>query len=586
MAYTEIHPIYSTLNKAFNYGKSDKKKEERKSDILSAYEYAKRDKIDEEDVYKTVSTGINCTPETAYKVSQYFMSAAKTKNSEVSLSKSGKEIIGWHCTQDFKESPEELDYRIAHEIGVALAKKMFPDFAVIVSTHINTEHIHNHIILGAWNAKGKKHNNNNTFYAKLRKESDMLCEKYDLSVMEDTKQVKLVKWKDEQGKIHYFEPTARKGSFSKNEFANAGDYRNTQSYKKKKEKTIPFKEQIRGAIDRKLPFVDSYEHLIESLRNDGFEILDRTKSGEWRKFITFKAPGQDKGTRDYKLGDGIFYTREALTEYINCKTLVEEENPRKLSLANKDINAFISNMQTKENILYEYLYEDTIEKNEEIKNIYNESINQSESIISNQIMENRHMQYLYDCINDNIKTYQTLQRQEITSLETLISKASQLYQKRNMVGQQLDKVRKILEKEKVIVAVIKKADKLREIIESQEYDEASSDSEKQKDEELLKLYEEFLEGKGLASEEKRKYFIQKFSEFVNTYNGIAANLKNVNEQIEDFNNCIFTLSRIDKEHGSRNVENRKKIEEYQKIRKSAGYERNQRNPGKKNGLIF
>lgn len=584
MAYTEIHPIYSTLNKAFNYGKRDKKKEVKESDILNAYEYAKRDKVEEE-VYKTITTGINCTPETAYKVSQYFMLAAKAKNPNVIVAKNGKEIIGWHCTQDFFESPEELDYRTAHEIGISLAKKMFPNFAVTVSTHINTEHIHNHIILGAWNAKGKKHNNNNKFYAKLREESDGLCEKYGLAVMEDTRQVRLVKWKDEQGKIHYFEPTERKGSIRKNEFANAGDYRNTQTYKDKKGKVVPFREQIKVSIDRLLPKVDSYEDLIKALRKDGFEIKDKTKSGEWRKFITFKAPGQDNGTRDYKLGDGIFYTREALTDYINQrKKEAEEENSihqkSSSSVSNSDVDKYISDMRYEESIIYEYLYKDTFDKREKIQAVYKDSFNLPDSSPKIRIMEDKQMQYLYDCINANIRTYQVLQEQRIDSLETLLSRASELYLKRKAVMLQLQKVKGILEKQNITVAAIKKVEKLEDIIHCQEYEETSSISERKKDEELRSLYEEFLKGKGLTTEDKRKHFVQKFDEFVGRYNEIAANLKIVNSQLKEFDNCIYTLSRIDREYGGNNKD---KIKAYQRTRNSAGRER-KLSQGQKKGL--
>lgn len=43
-----------------------------------------------------------------------------------------------------------VDPRIANEIGVKLAKEMFPTFPVVVSTHTNTENTHNHIMICAW----------------------------------------------------------------------------------------------------------------------------------------------------------------------------------------------------------------------------------------------------------------------------------------------------------------------------------------------------------------------------------------------------------------------------------------------------
>lgn len=564
MAYTEIHPIYNTLSKAFAYGRSDKKKE-IKSDMEAAYAYGKRDKIEEEDVYKTVTSGINCTPETAYQVSKYFMIAAKAKNPKIILAKNGKEIIGWHCTQDFEESPEELDCRTAHEIGVKLAKKLFPDFAVTVSTHINTEHIHNHIILGAWNAAGKKHNNNNAFYAQIRKESDALCEEYGLKVLEKTKQVKLVKWKDEEGKTHFFEPTERKARIRVNEFSDPGDYRNTRAYEKSIEIKVPFKDQIKEEIDKLLPEVSSYEELLDSLRKEGFIIKDKTKSGNWRKFITFQAPGQDNGTRDYKLGDGIFYTREALTDYIKQQIVVDSEEKEENMISDKDLEHVLLDFEKDEkNPLYVYISKDTSAKRKELQRATDNDImpQSAESGI-----RNKHMQYLYDCINANIKSYQILKYHKIESLDALLEKATGLYRKRKTVMEEIKKIRAVLERNNTLVSCIKKAQKLEDVIQSEEYKE-SSISDRKQDKELLEIYAAYIKSKGLDTNEKKANFVLKSEDFAERYNAIVNNLNSVNKQLRLLDECIFTLSRIEKEYGFHDV-NRKKISEYQKNRNKA-----------------
>ena len=93
-------------------------------------------------------------------------------------------IIGFHAYQSFKEG--EVTPDIAHEIGVKLAQEMWNDYEVVIATHQNTNHIHNHFIINSVSFKtGIKYNNNKTNYAKLRNISDSLCMEYKLSTLDE-----------------------------------------------------------------------------------------------------------------------------------------------------------------------------------------------------------------------------------------------------------------------------------------------------------------------------------------------------------------------------------------------------------------
>lgn len=74
-------------------------------------------------------------------------------------------------------------------IGVKLAEQLWGDnFEVIVSTHINCKHIHNHFVINSVSFKdGKKYHDSRESYALLRQTSDSLCEEYGLSVVKDKK---------------------------------------------------------------------------------------------------------------------------------------------------------------------------------------------------------------------------------------------------------------------------------------------------------------------------------------------------------------------------------------------------------------
>ena len=82
---------------------------------------------------------------------------------------------------------EEVTPEIAHEIGVKLANEMWGDrFQVVVSTHLNTKHLHNHFVINSVSFKdGKKYYSNLSNTALLRKTSDEICEEYGLSVLKE-----------------------------------------------------------------------------------------------------------------------------------------------------------------------------------------------------------------------------------------------------------------------------------------------------------------------------------------------------------------------------------------------------------------
>ena len=66
---------------------------------------------------------------------------------------------------------------------------MFKNYEVVVATHQNTNHIHNHyfIINSVSFKNGKKYNNNLTNILKIRHISDSLCSEYGLSVLDEDK---------------------------------------------------------------------------------------------------------------------------------------------------------------------------------------------------------------------------------------------------------------------------------------------------------------------------------------------------------------------------------------------------------------
>jgi hypothetical protein len=85
---------------------------------------------------------------------------------------------------------------------------------------------------------------------------------------------------------------------------------------------------VKRDIDTLLPSVRTYEESIDRLREIGYTVNDRKGNGDWLAHISFQAPLQDKATRDYKLGDGEYYTRENLTVYIEGQTKTRDSQTR------------------------------------------------------------------------------------------------------------------------------------------------------------------------------------------------------------------------------------------------------------------
>jgi hypothetical protein len=131
-------------------------------------------------------TGINCFPETA---------AEKMKATKRLFGKSDRRLA-YQIIQSF--APGEITPVLAHEFGVKYAEAWLGDFEVVIGTHLDRAHIHNHIVFNSVSCiDGRKfHLSKAEFYEKLRGISDQLCREYGLSVIEyiDSSRMSYEEW--------------------------------------------------------------------------------------------------------------------------------------------------------------------------------------------------------------------------------------------------------------------------------------------------------------------------------------------------------------------------------------------------------
>ena len=112
------------------------------------------------------TTGINCKVANEVKEMQFIKK----------LYEKEKWILAFHCYQYFKEG--KVTPEITREIGVRFAEEIWEyRFKVVVSTHLNTDNIHNHFVINSVSFKdGYNYYSNLSNTALIWKTLDEICE--------------------------------------------------------------------------------------------------------------------------------------------------------------------------------------------------------------------------------------------------------------------------------------------------------------------------------------------------------------------------------------------------------------------------
>lgn len=184
-------------------------------------------------------------------------------------------IQGYHIIQSFQ--PGEITPEQTHAIGVEFARRLFGDrFEVVVGTHLDKHHLHNHIAVNSVSfLDGKKLRcNMKTYFKEIQKVSDDLCREYGLSVIEPKG----------KGKSH-------------------------QEWQAAKSKQPTIREQIRRDIDDIVGQSLNFTTFLESLRKAGYQI----HAGN-RKHTAVKPPYGKSFIRLDSLGEN--YTDAAIEQRI------------------------------------------------------------------------------------------------------------------------------------------------------------------------------------------------------------------------------------------------------------------------------
>ena len=257
MAYTSVIPV-RRLDRAVKYVMN--KEKTTAVSLQDALDYAaNRDKTEQ----SCFESSYACTLETAF---------ADMRQTKERWHKSGG-VQGYHLVQSFVAG--EVSPELAHRIAKELADRVLGGrYEYVIGTHLNTGHIHSHIV---WNSvsgvDGKKYRSNYKSYVKeIRAVSDELCRKYKLSVI------------DTENSNHVAKPYAE--------------------WLAEKNGQPTWRTAIRQDVDEAIQQSLTWRQFLTVLDRKGYEV----RMG--RKYPVLRPPGKERFVRFKTLGKR--YTPEAI----------------------------------------------------------------------------------------------------------------------------------------------------------------------------------------------------------------------------------------------------------------------------------
>lgn len=218
----------------------------------------------EDDEQLAYVSGINCIPELA---NESFLATQKHFGCKAS------NVRFYHYVQSFR--PEErLSPQQAHDIGMELAQS-FGNREVIVATHIDRDHLHNHFVVSAYDFEtGIKLHNNKFYLAELRKRSDEICQAHGLSTLKE------------------YDPRKKSQRLGPKEYRAA-------------ERGNSWKMELRVAIDYCMTKARNKSEFKREMKKLGYDMIYTPE----RKYITYilrTEDGQEKRVRDVKLNEAKY----------------------------------------------------------------------------------------------------------------------------------------------------------------------------------------------------------------------------------------------------------------------------------------
>ncbi len=245
--------------------------------------------------YKTIYndvklvSGQNCIPNSAYSE---FMA---TKNQYGKASG----VFFKQYVQSFK--PNTVSPKMIHQIGIETAK-YFEGFEVVVATHIDRDHWHNHFVVNSVNCKtGLKIQINEKNLEELRNYSDKICQKFGIEILKP-----------------YTKP--------KQKSINTREYRAA-------EKGQSWKFALMAMIDQAMKHCRTKDEFRKYIKRYGYDV-------KWQdnyKYITYTCPNNMK-CRDIRLHEEKYRKENMELEFELRGTQTKEQYEYQQTAASTEYN--------------------------------------------------------------------------------------------------------------------------------------------------------------------------------------------------------------------------------------------------------
>lgn len=329
----------------------------------------------------TLVTGINCSSEfAAYEM--------QINSQKFRIEEDNDSRTCYHAYQSFDPKEKNLTPEEVHQMGIELAKRLYPDFQVVVCTHVDHLHLHNHFCISAVNLKGRKledrlSNPIEGLYG-LRDVSDQIALEHGLHIIEDAPKI---------------------GHYHKNKYLY--DIANKS-----------WRQQIIEMIDTLKDRCYSFDELLEQLALEGYLI----KHG---KNIRIKPYGKERYVTMKILGDD--YSEEALKLFFrekrkNQKVINFEEY--KLNVNDSDILNIYDQLArlSKHSVLYTM---QDLDSNSDFYKYYNSrylEVKRYHQLVDTINFLNNHEIYNYDSLENQIEQIKQDIEQKEEEYQSLLSK--------------------------------------------------------------------------------------------------------------------------------------------------------------------
>lgn len=245
--------------------------EEKGTSIDAAVKYAVNpDKTKDEEV--RLVSGYNCNPLTAAEEMEFLTEYWKK---ERRMEDNDKDA--YHLIQSFDpKDNDHLTYQMAHDIGLEMCreiekihdKKLDEErhYKMLVCTHTDREHIHNHIVFCPYDIDtGYKYHDNLITYRQIRAANDKLCKEHNLSIVMDP---------DDDRKRSYAEEMEKQAS---------------NSWKDNIRKDIEAMKSVCNDWDTFVSYMEAAGYTVKQgkyvtyIDAEGNHVRDKTLGREWTK---------------------------------------------------------------------------------------------------------------------------------------------------------------------------------------------------------------------------------------------------------------------------------------------------------------